>query len=210
MKDVSIASGNDVRMHHRIGRVSHALSSQIAWVERKLVIGFIAGIFALILLNVGTRAIGRPLIWVDEAAIYLMVMTCFVGTSLSIRQRLDFAMTLVLDHLDKKMRSNFNRVLAIVGVAYAFFILWCCWRMFDPVGLWRSGFDMQSYGSASMNFIYSEPTQTLGIPKWWIYLVMPLYGIGISIHSIANLWEDFGWVEISPIAKNEAILVEAG
>ena len=49
-----------------------------------LVIGFVAAIFVLILLNVLTRAINRPLMWVDELSIYMMVMTCFVGTSLTV------------------------------------------------------------------------------------------------------------------------------
>lgn len=197
-------------MSKRIGAALCALSAGLAWFERKLVIIFIAGIFGLILLNVATRAVGRPLIWVDEAAIYLMVMTCFVGTSLSVRQRLDFAMTLVLDNLSKNMRGHLNRLLAVVGVAYAFFIFWCCWRLFDPLGLWQSGFDMAAYRATSMNFIYSEPTQTLGISKWWIYLVLPLYGVGISIHSMANLWEDLGWISITSTGDDSPIIVEAG
>lgn len=210
MSSISIRPPGESWVLRGIGGVLNRISALVASVERKLVITFVGGIFLLILLNIVTRAIGKPLIWVDEASIFLMVMTCFVGTSLTVRQRLDFAMTLVLDHLDTKMRTRFNRILAVIVVAYAFFIVWCCWRLFDPLELWRHGFDTAKYATASMNFVYTEPTQTLGIAKWWVYLVLPLYGLGISIHSLANLWEDFGWTKSTSSVDLAPIIVEAG
>lgn len=197
-------------IRERIGRSSQRLSARVAWAERGLVMFFIAAIFALILLNVVTRAGGRPLVWVDEAAICLMVMACFVGTSLTVRQRLDFAMTLVLDRLDERQRRWSNRLLSLVGLAYALFVLWCCWRMFDPLGLARSGFDLAKFTAGTMNFLYAEPTQTLGIPKWIVYLVLPVYGIGLSIHTFANLCEDLGWARVGGAPPDGALTIEAG
>ncbi|MBA3770932.1 MAG: TRAP transporter small permease subunit [Ramlibacter sp.] len=193
----------------KAARLIQGLSSRCAWVERGLVAVFVAAIFALILLNIVTRAVNRPIMWVDELSIYLMVMTCFVGTSLTVRQRLDFAMTLVLDHLSAARLATARKLLSLVGLAYAVFIVWCCWRMFDPLGLWQSGFDVAKFTARTMNFMYSEPTQTLGIPKWIIYLVMPVYGIGLSVHALANLAEDLGWVRPAA-ASEETITLEAG
>jgi TRAP-type transport system small permease protein len=61
-----------------------------------------------------------------------------------------------------------------------------------------------------MNFLYSEPTQTLGIPKWIVYLVLPVYGVGLSIHTFANLCEDLGWACPEALPSEEAITLEAG
>ncbi len=202
------ASGTTLRQ--RLGRASERASSAVARLERVLVISFVGMIFALILLNIITRAAGRPLVWVDELAIYLMVMTCFVGTSLTVRQRLDFAMTLALDQLGLQGRNRANRVLSLVGLAYALFIVWCCWRMFDPAGLWLDRFDLDKFTARTMNFLYTEPTQTLGIPKWIVYLVLPVYGVGLSIHTFANLCEDLGWARPEALPGEEAITLEAG
>lgn len=194
----------------KLGRSAQALSDGWARVERVLVTAFVGAIFLLILLNVVTRAIGRPLIWVDEASIYLMVMTCFVGTSLTVRQRLDFAMTLVLDHLSPARLAAARKMLSLVGLAYAVFIVWCSWRMFDPLGMAQSGFDVAKFTAQTMNFMYSEPTQTLGIPKWLVYLVMPVYGLGLTVHTLANLAEDAGWARAAQEPADESITVEAG
>ncbi len=194
----------------RVGRAVLRLSRAIAWLERGLVTTFIAAIFLLILANVATRAIDRPLIWVDELAIYLMVMTCFVGTSLTVRQRLDFAMTLMLDNLGQHGRRRADIGLSIVGLGYAVFLLWCCWRMFDPLGLWMNGFDIAAFTQQTMNFLYTDPTQTLGIPKWVVLLVLPFYALGLTIHSIANLVEDIGWVPRERTAEAVAATLEAG
>jgi TRAP-type C4-dicarboxylate transport system permease small subunit len=178
--------------------------------EKVLVTAFVAAIFALILLNIATRAAGRPLIWVDELAIYLMVATCFIGTSLTVRQRLDFAVTLVIDTLGQAKRKVVDATLTAIGLAYGLFLVVLCWRLFDPVQLARSGFDIVAYTAASLNFLYTDPTQTLGIPKWVALLVLPLYAVGVSIHCVANLVEDLGWAEREQIATDSAATLEAG
>jgi TRAP-type transport system small permease protein len=192
-----------------LGRLSQMLSEAIASVERVLVTVFVAAILVLIVLNIATRAIGRPIVWVDELAVYLMVMTCFVGTSLTVRQRLDFAMTLIIDMLKPAQQARYRVLLSLVGVAYAAFIIWCCWRLFDPLALWQSNFNIEAFTAKTMNFLYAEPTQTLGIPKWIVYLVMPVYAFGLSIHALANLAEDLGWTP-PLVGATAAATLEAG
>lgn len=192
------------------GRTALRLSRGVGWLERGLITIGVFAIFALILANVVTRAIGRPLVWVDEAAIDLMVMTCFVGTSLTVRQRLDFAMTLLPDCLDERRRRVADLILSLIALAYAGFLVWCCWRLFDPVELWRHGFNVTAFTAQTLNFVYTEPTQTLGIPKWVVYLVLPIYALGLTIHCIANLCEEFGWAPREVLDNALAATVEAG
>jgi TRAP-type C4-dicarboxylate transport system permease small subunit len=181
----------------RMGYAAVHLSRVISVAEKAVVGTLILGIFVLILINVATRAAGRPLIWVDELAIYLMVAACFIGTSLTVRQRLDFAVTFLPDLLNSRHRRWVDGCITTVGLGYALFLVWCSWRMFDPITLARHGFNVSAYTADTLNFLYTDPTVTLGIPKWIIYLVLPVYALGLTIHCTANLVEDLGWVERS-------------
>jgi TRAP-type C4-dicarboxylate transport system permease small subunit len=179
----------------RVARFISGLSSGIAFGERLTLIGLVVLITALILLNVATRYMGRPIFWIDELAVYLMVILCFVGTSLTIRRRLDFAVTFLIDRWGEVVRAKINPWLTLVSIAYAMFLIWCAWRMFDPVNLIAAGFDIANFTSKTRNFVYTEPTQTLEIPKFWILLVLPIFAVTSLIHSLTNFVEDLGLVE---------------
>jgi TRAP-type C4-dicarboxylate transport system permease small subunit len=194
MAAVMIDADGDSRATARIGAAVVGLSRLVALWEKVAVTALSAAIFGLILLNVATRAAGRPLIWVDEAAVYLMVAMCFIGASLTVRQRLDFAVTFVIDRAGPRGRRAIDAALSATGLAYAVFLLWCAWEMFDPAGLWAAGFDIARFTATTLNFVYTEPTQTIGIPRYIVYLVLPVYAAGLSVHAAANLVEDCGWV----------------
>ena len=70
--------------------------------ERHLLTGLMGLLIALVLLNVVTRYGGFPLYWVDEASVFCVVWLTFIGASAMTRLRLDFAVTLLTDHLGEK------------------------------------------------------------------------------------------------------------
>src|SRR6478752_6015406 len=78
------------------------ISEGVLAVEKVAVGGLMAVLTGLILMNVVTRYTGMPLYWVDEAAVYAMVWLAFIGGSALTRLRLDFAVTLLSDKLQKK------------------------------------------------------------------------------------------------------------
>ena len=47
---------------------------------------------------------------------------------------------------------------------------------------------MKQFQGATFNFIYAEPTNTLGIKKVWVWLAMVLFTFGAVLHSAANLF----------------------
>jgi hypothetical protein len=51
----------------------------------------------------------------------------------------------------------------------------------------RHGFDTGAFQAATFNFIYAEPTTTLGIAKSWVWLVMWAFSLGMVLHGLANL-----------------------
>jgi TRAP-type C4-dicarboxylate transport system permease small subunit len=167
-------------------------SGAILALERQALTGLMGLLTLLILLNVVTRYTGMPIYWVDEASVYTVVWLCFVGASVMTRLRLDFAVTLLTDWLSER---NARRVkaLATFGVfLFGLALLAMCWIWMDPVGIARYGFDAKAYAADSFNFLYTERTQTLNWPTWVVQLILPIFGLGFTVHTAANLVEDLG------------------
>ncbi|MEM6325087.1 MAG: TRAP transporter small permease subunit [Pseudomonadota bacterium] len=141
----------------------------------------------LILLNVATRSFGAALFWVDELAIYAMAWMTFLGASAAIHYGHSVAITVVTDQLPDSAKRIAAKTVDALVLLFALFMLWFCWRWFNPLEMARQGFDVQAFQGATFNFIYDEPTSTLGIKKVWIWLVMWLFSFGVTLHAAANL-----------------------
>jgi TRAP-type C4-dicarboxylate transport system permease small subunit len=168
-----------------VSRVSNAVLS----VEKRVVTLLAAGLVLLILLNIVTRAAGAAIFWVDELAIYTMIWMAMIGASVMLRMRTAIAVTLVTDLLPRGIRRAVARLVdaILLGLAITLFIL--SWRWYDPVALIQSGFDLDVFAENTFKFIYTEPTNTVGIRKFWVWLAVPVMAVGMTIHAVANLLE---------------------
>lgn len=147
-----------------------------------------AAVSGLILLNVITRAMGNSIYWVDEAAIYAMVWMCFLAASAAVHHRSAVAVTLLPELAGPRIRGWLGRFTDLTVFVFAALLIWICWRWFMPLELARQGFDIKAFQGATFNFVYAEPTNTLGIKKVWIWLVVPLFAFGALLHATANLF----------------------
>ncbi|WP_224814227.1 TRAP transporter small permease [Hasllibacter sp. MH4015] len=145
------------------------------------------GVTLLILLNVVTRTAGAPIYWVDEAAIYTMVWMTFLGASAAIQMRQQVAITILTDALPEGARRVAGKLVDVAVFVFACAMVWFCWRWFNPWALAKAGWDLMAFQGSTFNFIYAEPTSTLGVPKWVIWLVMPLFSAGVFLHALAHL-----------------------
>jgi TRAP-type C4-dicarboxylate transport system permease small subunit len=141
----------------------------------------------LILLNVITRSLGMALFWVDELAIYAMVWMTFLGASAAIHFGHSVAITILTDVLPYTAKRGVAFLVDTIVLAFALFMIWFCWRWFNPLELAKQGFDFAAFQGATFNFIYAEPTTTLGIKKFWVWSVMWFFAVGATLHSLANL-----------------------
>ena len=172
-----------------------ALSSHILRTERQVLTGLMTLLVLLILLNVATRYTGMPIYWVDEAAVYTVVWLTFVGASVMTRLRMDFAVTMLTDHLGAR-GAQALKVVATLGVLlFGLAMLVMCWVWMDPIGIARYGFDAKEFAAESFNFLYTERTQTLNWPTWVLQLILPIFSATFSVHALANLLEDMGAAE---------------
>ncbi|QRG08550.1 TRAP transporter small permease [Xanthobacter dioxanivorans] len=166
------------------------LSSTLLKVERVAVIGFMALLFGLILLNVVTRYTGTPIYWIDESAIYAVVWLAFTGASAMTRLRLDFSVGLLTERLPPRGVKVARVVATLFTVLFGVSLSYMCWIWMDPVGIAAAGFDAKEFAGQTFNFLYTEHTQTLNWPTWAVSLIMPLFAVSITLHGVANLIED--------------------
>lgn len=157
-----------------------------ARIEVTVAAALAAAISGLILLNVVTRAAGAAIYWVDEAAIYAMVWMTFLAASAALHYRTAVAVTIVPE-LAPRVGPALARAVDAVVLVFAALMLWLCWRWFMPLELARAGFDTAAFQGATFNFIYAEPTSTIGLPKVWVWLIMPVFSLGALLHAAANL-----------------------
>ncbi len=60
------------------------------------------------------------------------------------------------------------------------------WRWFEPLTV-RAAETLRDFSKATSNFIYTEPTTTIGMRKIWFWLVMPYACVTLFIHAVRNL-----------------------
>lgn len=163
------------------------ISAAWARVEMTAAALLAVGVTLLILLNVVTRSLNNALFWVDEAAIYTMVWMTFLGASAAIQSRQQVAITIMTDALPEGARRLAAKLVDALIFGFACAMLYFCWRWYLPLTIIGTGFDTLAFQGATFNFIYAEPTSTIGIQKWIIWLVMPLFSLGVFLHALAHL-----------------------
>ncbi len=165
----------------------NTLSDKVARVEIVMAALLAGAVTCLILLNIATRSLGMAIYWVDELAIYAMVWTTFLATSVVLKQRQVVAVTLLVDLLGERSRAWLQCFSDLMILAFAAGLLVLCWRWLDPATLTSFNFDIKAFQGDTFNFVYSEKTNTLGIKKIWPWLILPLFSISLSLHALNNL-----------------------
>lgn len=174
-------------MRERSARIARAVSGGIVRIEIALAGLLAASVAGLILLNVATRTAGAALFWVDELAIYAMVWMAFIGASITIARRSGVAVTILTDALPPPLGRAVARLIDLIVLAFSAFLLWLCWGWYDLQTLAALDFSLDAFTGETFNFMYREPTQTLGIPKYWVWLIVPLAAFTMSVHALSNL-----------------------
>lgn len=161
------------------------VSGAIAWVEARFAGMIIAAVLGLLLANVVSRAFGRPLIWTDELAVYLMVVGAFAGASLGIARRHHISVDIVADFLGDRGRQRLAYAVDSILLILLAFFAWTLWRWFDPLGVLAAE-DLRTYARDSFNFLYQEPTTTLPMRKVWFWLILPVFCFTGLLHVLAR------------------------
>jgi TRAP-type C4-dicarboxylate transport system permease small subunit len=165
----------------------NTLSNWVARGERGFVRLAVLALPVMILANVIGRAIRSPIYWMDELAVLTMVWLALVGLSLTIKTRDAVAVTMLQDAVPPALVKVLRVVVDVITLGFALALLYLCYLWFDPLLLMRVNFNLADFAAETFNFMYEEPTATLGVPKFWFWLVVPLVALTTSIHALANL-----------------------
>lgn len=166
------------------------LADRCCWLQRQAIGLLMVALVVLIALNVLTRALGMAIYWVDELAVYLAIWAALLGAAVALRNRQHIAVNLLTLRLGGRQRRR-HLMLAIdtVVLLFSLGLIVLCWLWFDPLPLIALGGDMDVFVADNFNFIYREPTSTLGVRKFWAWLIMPIAAASMCLYSLANLLE---------------------
>ncbi len=168
-------------------KIITGLSDSIAQAERSVLRLIALALPLMVLANVAGRTMRNPIYWMDELSILLMVWLAMIAMSLTLKTRDAVAVTMLVDavppFLMKAMKILIDLLVLVFGIA----LLVLCYRWFEPLTLMRLGFDLREFSGQTFNFMYQDTTATLGVAKFWFWLVMPLVAVSISVHALSNL-----------------------
>ncbi|MFC3053535.1 TRAP transporter small permease [Kordiimonas pumila] len=163
------------------------ISACVAVVEKRLagLIGVV--VFLLITANIICRLLRLPVFWIDELAIYAMIWMAFLAASAGIQGRDHIVVTLVADRLSAQAQKFLSYFVDLVMLVFGGILLVLAWVWFAPYDLIIAGGDVTEFSENTLNFIYSEPTSAIGLPKFLFWLIMPIFSFTICLHSLAHL-----------------------
>lgn len=146
-------------------RLSDGLVAAERVVSRVMVVGFVG----LITVNVGMRYLaGRPILFAEELAAIMLVWLAFVAISISLHDRAQIGVTLLVDRLPATARRRVRVAVNLIVAALLAVLLWksLAWVRSPVVGF--------------------EQVITTGWKKWPFFLVVPLFCLTALVHVAAD------------------------
>ncbi|MBL4639456.1 MAG: TRAP transporter small permease subunit [Kordiimonadaceae bacterium] len=168
------------------------MSDTLASIEKKLAGLLCFAVFALIIGNVISRSLRLPVFWIDELAVYAMIWMALLAASSAINSKGHIAVTLITDKLPARPAHLLRKFTEFVMVSLGITLFALAWRWYDPAGIVSFAGDIAAFSATSFNFIYTEPTIATGLPKFVFWLIMPLFSIGLTLHSLAIFFAPTG------------------
>lgn len=124
----------------------------------------------LVLTQVVLRYVfAAPLVWVEEASIFLMIWMAFVGAGIAIRRGAHVAMTLFVDRFPYWLRWT---AVTVSSAGMIVFLLIVAWQ-----------------GAFLAVFVADQPSPALRISMMWPYFVLPVGAVFMITQIFATLLE---------------------
>ena len=123
---------------------------------------------AIVILQVFCRyVLNYSLFWSEELARYLLVWLTFIGATVAYHRNMHPGVDFLFKRLAKENRDRITRLIHLVSLLFFFIMIW--------------------YGSGFAYFIRMQTTPALSLPKWLVFLIIPISGVIFSLHGVAFL-----------------------
>jgi TRAP-type C4-dicarboxylate transport system permease small subunit len=120
-----------------------------------------------VVLGVATRSAGRPVVWTDELAQYLLVWLGFVGFILASRRGSHIRVTVLLDRFPERLRKLLEVAIRLAIVVFAAVLIW------QAGPLIRRNIDVE--------------TVTLPFPAAVLYVLLPVLGLALAVQAAVDI-----------------------
>lgn len=130
-------------------------------------------------------ALASRFAWIDEASLFGLAWTVFLGLGLALERGRHIRMTALLEALPARPRRATKFIIDLAGLAFSFYIAQVCWTV--VVLVLNSG----------------QRSPTLDVPMTWLYGPMP---VGFTLLGLRYTAELFGAtnrhkLEIDPMLR---------
>jgi len=122
--------------------------------------------------------LNHSLFWSEELARTLLVWLTFIGASVAYYRCIHPGIDIFYRRFSRRIK-RYARI-AVHGTSLTFFL----------VMVW--------YGSHFTYFVRLQTTPALSLPKWVIFLVIPVSGFILALHALAYLSKEFTKDRIKP------------
>ena len=153
-------------------RVSHATNR---WVERALAF-FGITMAVVVALQVFCRyVLNHSLFWSEELARYLLVWLTFTGATAAYFRKIHPGIDILTLHLNQKLQKLCRILVHLVSLGLFLVMIY--------------------HGTGFAYFVRSQISPALAIPKWIIFVIIPVSGAIFLVHCLSFLIEEL--VEMS-------------
>ena len=155
-----------------MGHLIHLLSTKVnQWVERSLALLGLTMACVVIVQVFCRYVLNSSLFWSEELARYLLVWPSFLGATAAYHRRLHPR----VDVLTTRLSGNLSRGVRLLV------------HLFSSVlfGV------MVYHGAAFAYFVRFQISPALAIPKWFIFMVIPISGIIFFLHLLWFMVDEF-------------------
>jgi TRAP-type transport system small permease protein len=116
---------------------------------------------------VGRYFFNSPIQWAEEFARYAFIWLVFVAAVVATVRKKHILIDIVVLYLPGKGQTACRALVDLVTLVLMAVMVYYGWVMVKAA---------------------TQPTATLGIPQYWVYLAVPVSGLLIFYHTLMNLW----------------------
>lgn len=135
------------------------------WVSGLLIVG---GLFVLFYGVVLRYVLDLPTTWQDEIARYLIIWGTLIGASVALRDNSHIRVEMLYQMFPKKSQHWINIFANIVSMAFFIFLI-----------VYGIELVQQKFATGQ--------TSTGGVPLWFIYIILPLSGLMLTVRITERL-----------------------
>lgn len=125
-------------------------------------------LLATIVAGVVTRMLGRPLVWTDELAQYLLVWLGFLGWIIGTRRQSHIRIVTLIDRMPRALRIAFEIAAQLGIVTLAAIMIW------NAGPLIRRNIDVEAV--------------TLPFPTAMLYVLLPVAGVILAAQAVFEIY----------------------